>query len=149
MLPAQKFWGETVSLLNVMWPRSNQWDRALLRRNFQLYNNPAYNQSLKLGNLLVHLIYIRLTCDQRFCFVFCPHIGLFARPTTTAMLRRLAFFFLLPFFFFFSFLLCFVLFAYLFCRCCFINIYLNDCYLRKCNKQQEMYVQSNSDEIVK
>ena len=39
MLPAQRFWQETVSLLDVMWPRSNQWERALLGRNFQLYNN--------------------------------------------------------------------------------------------------------------
>ena len=30
MLPAQRFWRETVSLLDVMWPRSNQWESALL-----------------------------------------------------------------------------------------------------------------------
>ena len=35
MLPAQRFWRETVSLLDVMWPRSNQWKRALLGKNFQ------------------------------------------------------------------------------------------------------------------
>ena len=29
-LPAQRFWRETVSLLDVMWPRSNQWECALL-----------------------------------------------------------------------------------------------------------------------
>ena len=42
MLRAQRFWGETVSLLDVMWPRSNQWDCALLRRNLQLYNNLSW-----------------------------------------------------------------------------------------------------------
>ena len=36
MLPTQGFWQETVSLLDVMWPRSNQWECALLRKNFQL-----------------------------------------------------------------------------------------------------------------
>ena len=38
VLPAQKFWRETVSLLDVIWPQSNQWGHALLGRNFQLYN---------------------------------------------------------------------------------------------------------------
>ena len=42
MLPTQGFWQETVSLLDVMWPRSNQWECALLRKNFQLYNNIAF-----------------------------------------------------------------------------------------------------------
>ena len=36
MLPAQRFWRETASLLEVMWPRSNQWERALKGTNFQL-----------------------------------------------------------------------------------------------------------------
>ena len=43
MLPAQIFWCQTVSLLDVMWPRSNQWERALRKKKFQLYNNPCYN----------------------------------------------------------------------------------------------------------
>ena len=30
LLPAQRFWRETVSLLDVMWPWSNQWEHALL-----------------------------------------------------------------------------------------------------------------------
>ena len=47
MLRAQRFWGETVSLLDVMWPRSNQWDCALLRRNFQLYNNLSCENSFR------------------------------------------------------------------------------------------------------
>ena len=38
MLPAQRFWRETVLLIYVMWPRSNQWERALLGKNVQLYN---------------------------------------------------------------------------------------------------------------
>ena len=41
-VPAQRFWRETVSLLDVMWPRSNQWECALLGKNFQLYNNYWY-----------------------------------------------------------------------------------------------------------
>ena len=41
-LPEARFWRETVSLLDVMWPRSNQWERALLEKNFQLYNNIQY-----------------------------------------------------------------------------------------------------------
>ena len=36
-LPTQRFRRATVSLLDVMWPRSNQC--ALLGRNYQLYNN--------------------------------------------------------------------------------------------------------------
>ena len=36
MLLAQRFWRETVSLLDVMWP--NQWEHALLGINFQLHN---------------------------------------------------------------------------------------------------------------
>ena len=47
MLRAQRFWGETVSLLDVMWPRSNQWDCALLGRNFQLYNNLSCENSFR------------------------------------------------------------------------------------------------------
>ena len=38
MLPAQQFWQEKASLLDVMWPRSNQWEYMQLGRNFQLYN---------------------------------------------------------------------------------------------------------------
>ena len=38
ILPAQRFRRETVSLSDVMWPRSNQWERALLAKHFQLYN---------------------------------------------------------------------------------------------------------------
>ena len=30
MLPAQRFWRETVSSLDVVWPRSNQWESVLL-----------------------------------------------------------------------------------------------------------------------
>ena len=47
MLRAHRFWGETVSLLDVMWPRSNQRDCALLRRNFQLYNNLSCENSFR------------------------------------------------------------------------------------------------------
>ena len=35
ILPAQRFWRETVSLLDIMWPWSNQWGRALLGKSFQ------------------------------------------------------------------------------------------------------------------
>ena len=38
MLPAQRFWRETLFLLDVMRPLSNEWERALLGKNFQLYN---------------------------------------------------------------------------------------------------------------
>ena len=38
MLPTQRFWQETVSLLAVMWPRSHQWECTLLGKNFQLKN---------------------------------------------------------------------------------------------------------------
>ena len=33
-----RFWREAVSLLDLMWPQSNQWERVLLGKNFQLYN---------------------------------------------------------------------------------------------------------------
>ena len=33
---------ETVSLLDVVWPRGNQWERALVGKNFQLYSNWIY-----------------------------------------------------------------------------------------------------------
>ena len=42
VLQAKRFWLGTVSLLDVMWPRSNQWERALLGTNFQLDNNIIY-----------------------------------------------------------------------------------------------------------
>ena len=42
MLLAQRFWREKVWLLDTMWPRSNQWGRGLLGKNFQLYNNLGY-----------------------------------------------------------------------------------------------------------
>ena len=38
MLPAHRFWQETVSLLDIMCPPSNQWECKLLGRNFQLHN---------------------------------------------------------------------------------------------------------------
>ena len=43
MLAAKRFWWQTVSLLDFMWPRSNQWEHALRGDNFQLYNNPCYH----------------------------------------------------------------------------------------------------------
>ena len=42
MLPTQRFWREIVSLLDVVWPRSNQWVRALWGKTVQLYNNLTY-----------------------------------------------------------------------------------------------------------
>ena len=38
MLPAQRFWQETVLLLAVMWPCGNQGECTLLGKNFQLKN---------------------------------------------------------------------------------------------------------------
>ena len=38
ILPAQRIWWETVSLLDVMWLWSNRWEHALMAKNFQLYN---------------------------------------------------------------------------------------------------------------
>ena len=53
MLPAQRFWRETVCLLDVMWPLSNgHRDRALLEKNIQLYNN-TYYFSIKLAYLVL------------------------------------------------------------------------------------------------
>ena len=34
MFPSQRFWWETVSFLDVMWPWNNQWEHALLGKNF-------------------------------------------------------------------------------------------------------------------
>ena len=39
---AQRFWKERVLFLDVMWPRSNQWEHALFGKTFQLYNNKLY-----------------------------------------------------------------------------------------------------------
>ena len=39
LLPAKRFLAGNVLLLDVMWPRSNQWERALLEEKAQLYNN--------------------------------------------------------------------------------------------------------------
>ena len=39
MLPTHGIWRETVSLLDIMWPWTNQWIDALLRKKRQLYNN--------------------------------------------------------------------------------------------------------------
>ena len=72
MLRAQRFWGETVSLLDVMWPRSNQWDCALLRRNFQLYNNLSCENSFRARKLPGHdkgqlrkLLFHQIGCKRR------------------------------------------------------------------------------------
>ena len=35
----ENFWREPVLLLDVMWPLSNEWERAVLRKNVQLYSN--------------------------------------------------------------------------------------------------------------
>ena len=43
MCPFRDFGGKQFHLFDVMWPRSNQWERALLGRNFQLYNNWHYS----------------------------------------------------------------------------------------------------------
>ena len=37
-----RFWRETLSLKDVMWPLSNQWERTVLEKNFQLNNNLQY-----------------------------------------------------------------------------------------------------------
>ena len=40
MWPAQRLWRDTVLLLDIMWPRSNQRERVLLEKHqFQLHNN--------------------------------------------------------------------------------------------------------------
>ena len=36
MLPAQRFWQQTVSLFAVMWPPSHHWECTLLEKNSQL-----------------------------------------------------------------------------------------------------------------
>ena len=36
--PLRNFWRETALLIDVMWPRSNQYKTAVLRKKFQLYN---------------------------------------------------------------------------------------------------------------
>ena len=36
MLPAQRFWQQTVLLFAVMWPRSHHWECTLLEKNSQL-----------------------------------------------------------------------------------------------------------------
>ena len=43
MCPFRDFVGKQFHLFDVMWPRSNRWERALLGRNFQLYNNWHYS----------------------------------------------------------------------------------------------------------
>ena len=42
LLPAQRFWQETASLLDVIRHQSNLWEDALLRKNFQLHNKNNY-----------------------------------------------------------------------------------------------------------
>ena len=43
ILHAQRFWRETLSFLDFMWPRRNQWEPELLGKNFQLYSNYDYD----------------------------------------------------------------------------------------------------------
>ena len=53
MLPAhsaQRFWRETVSVWDVIWRRSNQWERAMLGRNFQLFNK-LYHGIFRFGHV--------------------------------------------------------------------------------------------------
>ena len=74
LLLAQRFWRETVSLLDVMWPRSNQWERALLRRYFQPYNNrplpgsknPHLQNEAKCTTFLVKMSFIYMRMKTYF-----------------------------------------------------------------------------------
>ena len=74
MLPTQRYWQETVSLLNVMWPWSNQRECKLLGKNFQLYNhrpllsskNPHFKNEAKCTTFLVKMSFICLTIKNHF-----------------------------------------------------------------------------------
>ena len=74
MLPTQRYWQETVSLLNVMWPWSNQRECKLLGKNFQLYNhrpllsskNPHFKNEAKCTTFLVKMSFICLTMKNHF-----------------------------------------------------------------------------------
>ena len=74
MLPTQRYWQETVSLLNVMWPWSNQRECTLLGKNVQLYNhrpllsskNPHFKNEAKCTTFLVKMSFICLTMKNHF-----------------------------------------------------------------------------------
>ena len=46
MLLAHRLWRETVSLLDVMWPWSNQWECSLFGKNFQLHKTKICGYAL-------------------------------------------------------------------------------------------------------
>ena len=52
-VPTQRFWRETVSLLDVIWPQSNHWECEQLGRNFQLFNMTINNKEKMLQELII------------------------------------------------------------------------------------------------
>ena len=79
MLPAQRFWRETVSLLDVMWPRSNQWDLALLGKNFQFcYTTELRETPL---SILMTCHYEDLSCTFDWLKQICNQLNFCARSS--------------------------------------------------------------------
>ena len=59
MLPAKRFWRETVSLLQVMWPRGNQWERARCWQKKPNRKNSSY-MTIRHNDLLGRSAYVVL-----------------------------------------------------------------------------------------
>ena len=65
MLPAKRFWRETVSLLEVMWPRGNKWERALLARKNSSYMTIRHNDLLgRSAYVVLLLVWTRVNIES-------------------------------------------------------------------------------------
>ena len=65
MLPAKRFCRETVSLLQVMWPRGNQWERALLAKKNSSYMTIRHNDLLgRSAYVVLLLVWTRLNFES-------------------------------------------------------------------------------------
>ena len=77
MLPTQRFWQETVSLLDVVCPQSNQWECMLLGRNFQLHNKISLYFILLLNDIS--------SCLQSFTAIFLKPKKLWQKVLNSSM----------------------------------------------------------------
>ena len=72
LLPTVDFWRETGSLLDVMWPRSNQWGRTLLEEKFSYITmnqrwNDIWNVSYMNWGYEIKWSYNPRSYERNFC----------------------------------------------------------------------------------
>ena len=82
-----RFWRETLSLIDVMWPLSNQWERTVLEKNFQLNNN-LQNINIIIHSILLSGICLLLECNSTQYNLIFSKVAL-ATPSTASAVCQL------------------------------------------------------------